>query len=81
MFVVVFGLISIVLLAIIIYKLRWSRISIGYIFLFLIVPLVFEIVFVYKADHKKKYTQASNWLKLIMLSGMIYMLIAAKWVL
>ncbi len=80
-FVLVLCVTSIVLLTIIIYKLRWSLISIVYGIFLLIVPLVTEMVIVYFSESKKRYSQASNLLKLIMISGLVYMLIAANWVL
>jgi 4-hydroxybenzoate polyprenyltransferase len=80
-FVIVLGMISVVLITLILYKLRWSIISLIYGIVMLIAPLIFEMIIIRLADCKKRYSQASNLLKMIMLSGMVYMLIASKWVL
>lgn len=81
MFVIVLGVITVALITLIVYKLKWSIISLAYGIVMLIVPIIIEMIIIRLADSKKRYSQASNLLKMIMLSGMVYMLIAAKWVL
>ncbi len=74
------SLISIILLAIIIYKIRWSLLTVGYCVFLIIIPLIVQMVVVYKAKEKKHYTSASLMLKLAMLSGLFYVVVAANWV-
>jgi 4-hydroxybenzoate polyprenyltransferase len=77
----VFSLFCVVLLLLIIYKLKWSLISVLYCSVLLVVPLIVQMYIVYSSNNKKSYTLASGLLKAIMLSGLIYMIIAANWVL
>lgn len=74
------SIVSIVLLTIILYKLRWSLLTIVYCVSLVIIPLIIQMFIVYKAKEKKNYTSASLLLKMAMLSGLFYVVFAANWV-
>jgi 4-hydroxybenzoate polyprenyltransferase len=74
---IVFGLVSVavVLLGYFILKYLYDSISIVYVILTIIIPvLIFSILF-YKSKTKKAYHQSSLLLKIIMLSGLSYVVI------
>lgn len=61
-------------------KLRWSMLTVLYSFVLLILPLVVFMFSIYKASTKKQYHNSSNILKIIMLSGLLYLVVGANWV-
>lgn len=79
-FIIAIGIITNLLLILVVYKFRSSIITILYSILLIFMPLILQMILVYKAKSKKEYTIASKIIKLVMLSGLIYIVIAANWI-
>ncbi len=73
-------LITLVLLGLVVYKLRWSLLTIIYGVAVVAVPLLLFSYWLIEAREKKHYSRLSLLLKIIMLSGIIYTVIAAIWI-
>jgi 4-hydroxybenzoate polyprenyltransferase len=57
-------------------KFRWSIPTLGYGLILIFIPLIFTGVLVYFSDNKIKYHRASQVLKLIMIAGLLFNIIA-----
>lgn len=73
-------IVTIILVLLVIYKFKWSVLSIIYGVVLVVIPLLFHTYLIARADEKKDYAQTSLLLKIIMLAGLIYTVVAALWV-
>lgn len=73
-------IVTIFLIAIVLYKFIWSIFTLVYGFTLVIVPLIIFASIIYRADKKVYYSRSSLLLKIIMLAGLVYTVIAAFWV-
>lgn len=74
------SIITLALIAFVLYKFKWSPLTIIYGLVLVAIPLIFFYRMIYKADKKEDYTKTSLILKIIMLAGLAYTVIAAIWV-
>lgn len=58
------------------YKFRWSTVTLIYGTLLIVLPVIYTGYLVLKAKHKNDYHRASQFLKIIMLSGLLFNLVA-----
>lgn len=73
-------LVTILLILIVLYKFKWSLLSIIYGSLAVAIPMIIQTLLIVRASEKKDYSQSSLLLKMIMLAGLVYTIIAAIWV-
>ena len=66
--------------AIILFKFRWSLITLIYGLTLVVIPLIWFVLKLAKASKKIDYTRLSLFIKFIMLSGLIYIVVASFWV-
>lgn len=72
--------ITLAFLIVVLIKFKWSLLTLVYSGLLIFLPLIFLIIKIIRANTKSDYHFISNLLKLIMLAGLFYTVIAAKWV-
>ena len=58
------------------YRLRWNSITVFYSILLIILPVILTGILIAKAKNKNNYHWASTIIKLIMLSGLLYNIVA-----
>ncbi len=74
------SIVTIALIAFVLYKFKWSIFTIAYGLCLVVIPLGVFAKMIYKADKKETYSRSSLLLKIIMLAGLAYTIIAAVWV-
>lgn len=65
-----------ILLIFLLYKYRWSYLTLAYGLLLIFIPLIFANIMVYIANNKNHYHRSSGIIKLIMIAGLLFNMVA-----